>query len=88
MQKDTRETFLHSQLQEGLLYKLMKSPAVSGAQSYAELCLAARNEEKRQDELEKRRQYLEKTNPRPSGKTPRPQPADKPSQQGPSQGRI
>ena len=57
----TRETFLHSQLQEGLLYKLMKSPAVSGAQRYTELCLAARNEEKRQDELEKRRQYLEKT---------------------------
>ena len=32
----------------------MKASAVSGAQSYKELCLAARNEEKRLAELRKR----------------------------------
>ena len=35
----------------------MKAPAVSGTQSYKELCLAAKNEEKRQAELQKRVQY-------------------------------
>ena len=44
--RETRDTFLHSQLQEGLSYELMKCPAVSGAQTYRELCLAAKNEEK------------------------------------------
>ena len=47
MSIETRETLLHSQLQEGLEYELMKAPAVSGAQGYKQLCLAARNEEKR-----------------------------------------
>ncbi len=46
MSVETRETFLHSQLQEGLRYDVMKGPAVSGAQTYRELCVAARNEEK------------------------------------------
>ena len=59
MLKETREIILYSQLQECLLYCLMKSPAVSGAQTYSELCLAAKNEEKRQAELEKRRQYYD-----------------------------
>ena len=53
MLRETRETMLLTQLQEGLLYRLVKSPAVSGARTYAELCLAAKNEEKRQAELDK-----------------------------------
>ena len=57
MSLETRKTFLHSQLQEGLRYDLMKSPAVSGSQTYKELCLAAKNEEKRQLELQRRQQY-------------------------------
>ena len=48
---------LHGQLQDGLKYELMRAPAVSGAQKYAKLCLAARNEEKRLAELKKRQQY-------------------------------
>ena len=48
---------LLTQLKEGLLYRLVESPAVSGARSYTELCLAAKNEERRQAELEKRKQY-------------------------------
>ena len=51
MSLETRETFLHRQLQEGLRNDLMKSPAVSGSQTYKELCRAANNEEKRQLEL-------------------------------------
>ena len=43
---ETREALLHSQLQEGLRYDLMRSPAVSGALSYAQLCMAAKHEEK------------------------------------------
>ena len=46
MSLETRETFLQSQLQEDLRYDLMKSPVVSGAQMYKELCLAAKNEDK------------------------------------------
>ena len=56
--RDTRDTFLHCQLQEGRRYELMKSSAVSGAQTYQELCIAAKNEEKRLAELKKRHQYL------------------------------
>jgi len=44
-------------LQEGLQFDLLKGPAVSGAQSYQGLCLAAKNEEKRQAELRKRILY-------------------------------
>ena len=58
MSIETRETLLHSQLQEGLEYELMKAPAVSGAQGYKQLCLAARNEEKRLVDLKKRRQFM------------------------------
>ena len=52
MSDETRETLLHSQ---GLLYN---APAVSGSHAYSELCLAARNEEKRLAELARRRQYM------------------------------
>ena len=58
MSSETRDTLLHGQLQDGLKHELMRAPAVSGAQSYPELCLAARNEEKRLAELKKRQQYL------------------------------
>ena len=57
MSSETRDTLLHSQLQEGLRYDLMKGPAVSGAQAYKELCLAAKNEEKRLAGLKKRQHY-------------------------------
>ena len=57
MSTEPRTTLLHSQLQEGLVYDLMRAPAVSGAQGYRELCLAARNEERRLAELNKRREY-------------------------------
>ena len=57
---ETHDTLLHGQLQEGLLYKLMSAPAVSGAQKYQELCLAARNEVKRLKELKQRRKFSER----------------------------
>jgi len=44
MSEETRSTLLHSQLQEGLRYEIMKAPAVSGSHGYKELCLASRNE--------------------------------------------
>lgn len=58
MTEETRKTLLHGQLQEGLRYVLMKAPAVSGARDYQELCTAAKNEERRLSELNKRQQYL------------------------------
>ena len=54
---ETREMLLNSQLQEWLMYTLIKSPAVSGADSYGQLCIAARHEEKRLNELVCRQQY-------------------------------
>ena len=44
---ETREALLHSQLQAGLMFELMRSPAVSGARIYKDLCMAAKHEEKR-----------------------------------------
>ena len=55
---ETRQTLLYSQLQEGLRYSLIKSPAVSGADSYSQLCIAAKHEEKHLSELSRRQQYL------------------------------
>ena len=55
---ETGATLLHSQLQEGLWYKILQTLTVSAAQTYyAELCLAAQNKERRQIELNKREQY-------------------------------
>ena len=54
---DRREAFLYRQLQDGLHPELMHIPSVSGALTYQELCMAARNEEKRWTELQKRRMY-------------------------------
>ena len=39
--RTTRDTLLYGQLYEGLRYELVQSAAVSGAQSYQELCTAA-----------------------------------------------
>ena len=63
LSNETRDTLLHGQLQEGLLYELMSAPAVSGALKYQELCLTARNEEKRLKELKKRRQFSGRSTP-------------------------
>ena len=61
MSAETRDTLLHGQLQDGLRHEIMQAPAVSGAQTYPELCLAVRNEEKRLAELKKRQQYLKQS---------------------------
>ena len=45
---------LHGQLQEGLRMALMRLSSVSGALSYSNLCLAAKNEERHLAELKKR----------------------------------
>ena len=55
--KETREAFLYGQLQEGILIQLLQNAAVSGAQNYRELVMAAKNEEQRLSELKKRRSY-------------------------------
>ena len=55
--KDTREAFLYGQLQEGLRIDVLRNPAVSGALTYPELIMAAKNEEQRQSELRKRQHY-------------------------------
>ena len=57
MSSETRDALLYSQLQEGLKQEIMKSPAVSGAANYKELCIAAKNEERRMASLKKREQY-------------------------------
>ena len=54
MAEETQSALLYVQLQEGLKYALIKAPAVSGAQRYQELCVAAKNEERRLNELNKR----------------------------------
>ena len=56
---------LHGQLQEGLSDALIKAPAVSGALAYQELCVAAKNEERRQKELCRRHQYRKDENVTP-----------------------
>ena len=47
MSQETHSTLLHDQLQDALKHDIMKVPAVSGAQNYAALYMASRNEEKR-----------------------------------------
>ena len=42
-----RDALLYGQMYDGLRYNLMKGPAVSGAQNYRELCVAAKGEEHR-----------------------------------------
>ena len=55
--QEAREALLHGQLQESFMMELMRSPSISGAQSYSGLCLAAKNEERRLAELKKRQRY-------------------------------
>ena len=57
MSLETRETLLHGQLQDGLRFQLLRGLAVSGARTYQELCIAAKNEEKRLADLKKRQEY-------------------------------
>ena len=80
MSLETRQTLLHGQLQEGLQYNLMKAPAVSGAQTYPELCMADKNEEKRQAELKKQQEYQRPTAASPAAHSFR-KPLGLPSQQ-------
>ena len=56
MSVEARDTILYGQLQDGLRVVLMKSPSVSGAMSYKELCMTAHNEGQ-QAELRKYRNY-------------------------------
>ena len=62
----TRHALLYGQLYEGLCYDLMQSPAVSGAQSYQELCTAAKGEERRVAALKQRRQFTKTNGATPS----------------------
>ena len=53
MSIETQNALLYGQLQSGLAFELSKTPAVSGARNYEELCIATKNEERRLAELEK-----------------------------------
>ena len=57
MSKETCDTPLHGQLQEGIRQEVMNSPEVSGAQLYKTLCLAAKNDEHRLAELCRHKHY-------------------------------
>ena len=67
MSSDARDTLLYSQMQMGMRFKLMEPPAVSGTADYKQLCVAARNEEKR---FEKRCEYLRSQPTSPQSSTP------------------
>ncbi len=41
----------------GCVMKIMRAPGVSGVDSYSALCIAAKSEERRLQELRKRKQY-------------------------------
>ena len=69
---ETRHTLLHSQLQEGLRYELMKVSSVSGAQTYQALVMATKNEERRIEELRKRQQYQKAGSTQPQATSPNP----------------
>ena len=56
LSKETKDAMLYGQLQEGLRLLIIRSPSVSGALTYKELCMAAKHEEKRQVELRKRQE--------------------------------
>ena len=71
LKTETRETMLYSQLQEGLLLSLARSPSVSGCQTYKELCVAAKQEEKRLAGLKRRQMYSQGTKGGSSSKTPK-----------------
>ena len=54
---ETRDALLQGQLQEGLRLTIVMAPAVSGAKTYQELCIPAKNEERRQLALSQRQLY-------------------------------
>ena len=55
---ETRDILLYGKLQDGWRIDLVsKAPAISGAQSFKELCVAAKNEERRLAELKRKKQY-------------------------------
>ena len=58
---DAREALLYGQLHDGLKYELIKSSTVSGAQTYKQLCLCAKAEEKRLAGLRKRQLYRQES---------------------------
>ena len=68
MGQETREVILHGQMQDGLRLQLMRSPSVSGALTYKQLCMSAKNEERRQTKLRKRQDYLKQTTLSPTPK--------------------
>ena len=61
MSVETKDTLLYGQLQDGLRLELMQGPAVSGARNYQELCISAKNEEKRLADLKRRQEYAQVT---------------------------
>ena len=62
MSTEAKNVLLYGKLQDGLRIDLIsKDPAISGAQNYHKLCMAARNEEKRLAELKRKRQYAQGT---------------------------
>ena len=75
--KETREAFLYGQLQEGLRMDVLRNPAVSGALTYRELIMAAKNEEQRQCELKKRRNYQSVSGGQPGGGGYKERPSDR-----------
>lgn len=72
---ETPDTVLHSQLQEGLRYDLIREPAISGVQSYKERFFTAKHEEKCLAELRKHQHY-QKPVPRSEQHLNRKQPAE------------
>ena len=57
MSMEMRNTLLCGQLHEGLAIRLMEAHSVSGVMDYACLCMAARNEERHQAELQRSKAY-------------------------------
>lgn len=57
MTTETKDALFYGQLQEELRLEIMQAPTVSGTQSYAELHVAAKNKQRRQDEMLKQQQY-------------------------------
>ena len=53
LKTEMRDTLLYGQLMEELKYELVRGPSVSGAQTYKELCTAAKSEECRLAALKK-----------------------------------
>ena len=57
MSLESKGMLLYWQLQEGMQLQLMMAPAVSGAKSYQESIIAAKNEKKRLADLNKKQEY-------------------------------